>query len=81
MLPLRWGEGFHAVHARGFLALVVLGHFPNGDTFGRPGFHQEALELMDRGLVSAPRGSVDPLLELEDPLFNGFPGEVVPFIH
>src|SRR6266700_6576587 len=67
-------EALDPVHASGFLAPIVLRHFADGEAFGRPGPHQEALEMMDGRNVAPTGGSVDPLLKLEDLPLERFPG-------
>jgi len=73
-------EALDPVYASSFLTPVVLCHFADGEASGRPGPHQESLQMVDGRDVTSTGGSVDPLLELEDLLLEGFPGQLLPFI-
>ena len=45
--PLGWGERFDAINPGGPFPAVILGDFSDREQFGRPGLHQEALEVVN----------------------------------
>ncbi len=71
---LLWLNGFDSIHSSRFLSLVVLRDPSHGKHAGRPGFHQQLLQLVDCSLIATLFGSKDALLYPGHMLLKRAPG-------
>jgi hypothetical protein len=79
--PLRWCERREAIHARGLLAPVVLGHPSYRKELGIVGTSEEFLQPADLSVITTLCGSIDALVERTYLPLNLRPADGMPLIH